>query len=86
MEIDVNVLQSYLDPKMLIVIVALWAVGSIIKKLPSIPDKWIILILTAISLTLAVLILGVNEQAIIQGIIAVCISVYSHQILKQSTK
>lgn len=86
MSVDVNVLQSFLDPKMLIVIVVLWVLGSLLKINPMVPDKWIVWILTVISIGYAVLIFGLNAKAFIQGIIAVGISVYGHQIVKQAKK
>lgn len=86
MPIDINVLQSYLDPKMLIVIVALWVFGSLLKTSPIVPDRWIVWVLTVISVVCSMLILGFNIQAFIEGIIAVGISVYGHQIVKQASK
>lgn len=79
-------LQSFLDPKMMIVIVALWVLGSLFKASPIVSDKWIVWILTLVSLAFAVLIFGFNDKAIMQGIIAVGLSVYGHQIVKQSAK
>lgn len=86
MPIDLTVLQSYLDPKMLIVIVVLWVIGSLLKLSPIVADKWIIWVLTAVSLAAGLLIFGLNIQGFIQGIVAVGISVYGNQIVKQSSK
>lgn len=83
---DLSLLQSYLDPKMLIVIVALWILGMLFKQSPIIPDKWIIWVLTLVSLVLAFLILGFNDKGAVQGIIAVGIAVYGNQIVKQASK
>jgi hypothetical protein len=86
MSIDLDMVQSFLDPKMMIVIVALWVLGSLFKVSPIVSDKWIVWILTLISLTTAFFIFGLNDKAIMQGIIAVGVSVYGHQIVKQSSK
>jgi hypothetical protein len=86
MPVDLTVLQSYLDPKMLVVIVVLWVIGSLLKLSPIVADKWIIWVLTAVSLAAALLIFGLNIQGFIQGIVAVGVSVYGNQIVKQSSK
>lgn len=86
MPVDLTVLQSYLDPKMLIVIVVLWVIGSLLKLSPIVADKWIIWVLTVVSLAAAMLIFGLNIQGFIQGIVAVGISVYGNQMVKQSSK
>lgn len=83
---DLSVLQSYLDPKMLVVIVVLWVLGTLFKLSPIIADKWIIWVLTLVSLALAALMFGFTDQAFVQGIIAVGISVYGNQLIKQSSK
>lgn len=83
---DFGLVQSYLDPKMLIVIAALWVVGYLLKVSPIIPDKWIIWALTLLALVYAVIVLGFTGEAFIQGIIAAGIAVYTNQLVKQSSK
>ncbi len=63
---------------------ALWVLGYALKRTPKVPDWSIIWIITIVSLGIASFSFGLTINAIVNGIIAAGISVYGHQLVKQS--
>ncbi|KAB8139392.1 hypothetical protein F9U64_00495 [Gracilibacillus oryzae] len=66
------------------IVPALWFVGYACKRTPYIPDWLIIWILFCFGIIASCSIFGWNFRSVINGIIAVGISVLSHQMVKQT--
>ncbi|MFC4386958.1 phage holin family protein [Gracilibacillus marinus] len=66
------------------IVPALWFIGYACKRTPFIPDWLIVWILISFSVLAAVSMYGFTVQAIADGIIAVAIAVFSHQVVKQT--
>lgn len=77
---------DFLDTNYFIMIPALWIIGFGLKHTPKVPNWSIIWFLSAISLGISFLAFGFSLEAVINGIVAAGISVYGHQILKQTTQ
>jgi hypothetical protein len=85
-ELDWNLLQQLIDPKLFVVVAACWAVGAALKHTPIVPDWTIIYGVTAVAVLLTIGLIGFSAQAVIQGILCGAFAVYGHQIIKQSTE
>lgn len=68
----------------MLVVPALWVIGKIVKETPQIKDWTIPYILLGIGVILTVGILGVNVDALIQGVLVSGLSVFGHQIFIQT--
>lgn len=80
-----NILD-FLDSNYFIMIPALWIIGFGLKNTPKIPNWSIIWFLSAVSLSISFFAFGFSLEAVVNGIVAAGISVYGHQIFKQTTK
>ncbi|HAY3897726.1 TPA: phage holin family protein [Escherichia coli] len=77
---------NYITENALILIPVLYIIGMILKGVERIKDKYIPLILLPIGMGLAMALMGININAIIQGILVVGVSVYTNQLVKQINK
>lgn len=77
---------NYIVDNALILIPVLYIIGTFLKGLEIINDKYIPLILMAFSITFSIAILGLNVNSIIQGILITGATVLSNQLIKQSKK
>ncbi|WP_346877108.1 phage holin family protein [Clostridium sp. UBA5712] len=77
---------NYITENALILIPVLYIIGMILKGIERIKDKYIPLILLPIGIGLAMALMGININAIIQGILVVGVSVYTNQLVKQINK
>lgn len=77
-------IQIYIVDKVLVLIPALYIIGMIIKKLDTIPDKFIPLILLGVGIASSIGLLGFSMNAIIQGILVTGVTVFSNQLYRQS--
>jgi len=77
---------NYITENALILIPVLYIIGMILKGIERIKDKYIPLILLPIGMSLAMALIGININAIIQGILVVGVSVYTNQLVKQINK
>lgn len=77
---------NYIIDNVLILIPVLYIIGTFLKGLDIINDKYIPLILMAFSITFSIAILGLNVDSIIQGILITGATVLSNQLIKQSKK
>ncbi len=77
---------NYITENALILISVLYIIGMILKGIERIKDKYIPLILLPIGMGLAMALMGININAIIQGILVVGVSVYTNQLVKQINK
>ncbi len=77
---------NYITENALILIPVLYIIGMILKDTNKVKDKYIPLILLPIGIGLAMALMGININAIIQGILVVGVSVYTNQLVKQINK
>lgn len=80
---DWNTLFNLIDPKLLVVVVACWVLGFVLKKTPRVADWIIVYIVTAFAIVFAILLIGSSPTAVLQGIMCGAFAVYGHQMLKQ---
>ena len=78
--------MNYIVENALILIPVLYIIGTFLKGLEIINDKYIPLILMAFSIAFSIAILGLNVDSIIQGILITGATVLSNQLIKQSKK
>lgn len=77
---------KYITENALILIPVLYIVGVILKGTELIKDKYIPILLMPIGIAFSISIIGVNAQAVVQGILVTGAAVYSNQLLKQFIK
>lgn len=77
---------NYVTENALILIPVLYILGAILKGTNKIDDKYIPVILLPIGIVLSIAIIGLNINAVIQGILVVGATVYTNQLLKQVNK
>ncbi|MBS6601191.1 MAG: phage holin family protein [Clostridium sp.] len=92
---ELNILD-FLKEGYFIVIVALYVIGVFLKQLENVKDKWIVVILMLLGITLAVLLsiiaaqykvtLEVILNGVLQGILCWGVSVGINQTIKQVQK
>ena len=89
-------IMDFLKEGYIIVIVALYVIGIFLKKMETIKDKYIVVILMALSVVIAVLLTIINAQykvdlevilnGILQGILCWGVSVGVNQLKIQAKK
>ena len=77
---------NYVTENALILIPVLYILGSILKGTSKVEDKYIPVILLPIGIVLSLAIIGLNINAVIQGVLVVGATVYTNQLLKQVNK
>ncbi|APH16501.1 putative phage holin [Clostridium sporogenes] len=82
---DINLLD-YIKEQAFILIPVLYVLGLMLKSNKTIQDWVIPWILTICSILGAVLLMGLNINAVIQGILCVGVAVYGNQLVKQTTE
>lgn len=82
---DINLLD-YIKEQAFILIPVLYVLGLMLKSNKKIQDWVIPWILTICSIVGAILLMGLNINAVIQGILCVGVAVYGNQLVKQTTK
>ena len=78
--------QNYILDQALILIPVIYILGLFLKKSRVIKNKYIPLILLFFGIALSLLLVGLNVQGIIQGILVSGTAVFANQIIKQSLK
>ncbi|BBH20932.1 hypothetical protein Back11_22770 [Paenibacillus baekrokdamisoli] len=79
-----SVITDLIDPSLFIVLAACWVVGYMLKQTPRIPDWIIIYVVTAFAIVVTLFLLGFHVKSVLQGILCGAVSVYSHQLIKQT--
>lgn len=89
-------LLKFIPENLMILIVAIYVVGLFLKKIDSVPDKYITLILMIFGITFAILLDIINSQykvaldvvinGILQGILCWGVAVGINQTTKQLSK
>jgi hypothetical protein len=77
---------QYITQNALILIPALYVLGMIIKNTEKVNDKYIPIILLIAGIVGAVGIMGISAGSVIQGVLVTGATVYTNQLIKQSTK
>ncbi len=77
---------EFIAENALILIPVLNVLGSIIKDIEKIPNKFIPLILTLFGVLGSVAVLGLSAESVLQGILVTGAAVYGNQLVKQFTK
>ena len=78
--------MEYITENALILIPVLYILGSFLKGLENIKDKYIPLVLSVIGIGFSIAIIGFSVDAIIQGILVTGVTVLGNQLIKQSKK
>lgn len=78
-------LAQYITENSLILIPALYVLGMLIKNTEKINDKYIPIILLVAGILGAIGIMGVSANSVIQGILVTGTTVYTNQLIKQTT-
>ena len=78
--------MNYIIENALILIPVLYIIGSFLKGLENIKDKYIPLVLLTIGIGFSVAIIGFSVDAIIQGILVSGATVLGNQLIKQYKK
>lgn len=81
-----NAVLEFINPELLIVVVACWIIGLVLKKTPKVPDWTIIYGVTVVAVAFAVVLLGFTAQSVLQGILCGAMAVYGNQLVKQTKK
>ena len=77
---------KFITENAIILVPVLYIVGNILKGTELIKDKYIPIILMPIGIAFSIAVIGVNIQAVIQGILVTGATVYSNQLIKQLNK
>ncbi|MDU4660159.1 MAG: phage holin family protein, partial [Clostridium butyricum] len=77
---------QYITQNALILIPVLYIIGMIIKNTDKISDKYIPLILLVFGIAGSIGIIGLNANAVIQGVLVTGATVYTNQLIKQTGK
>ena len=76
---------QYITQNALILIPVLYIIGMIVKNTEKVDDKYIPLVLLIAGIAGAVGIMGVNADAVVQGVLVTGATVYTNQLIKQNT-
>lgn len=77
---------QYITQNALILIPALYIIGMILKKTEEIKDKYIPVILLFLGIAGTIGIMGINVEAVVQGVLVTGAAVYTNQLIKQAGK
>lgn len=78
--------MEYIKEQAMILVPVLWIIGMIIKKIEQIKNKYIPVVLFILGVVLANLYLEFSVEASLQGVLAVGLAVFIHQLKKQGKK
>jgi 4-hydroxybenzoate polyprenyltransferase len=81
---DWETLFGLIDPSLIIVVAACWAIGTVLKNTPRVPDWTIVYIVTTAAIVAVVTLQGMTTQSVIQGVLCGAFAVYGHQVIKQT--
>lgn len=77
---------SYIQEEGLILIPVLYIIGMMLKGFKKIPNRYIPVILLVFGEIFTVLLLGMNIESVIQGVLLTGVTVYGNQVVKQLNK
>lgn len=79
-----EILNEYVVQQALIVIPVLLILGKIIKETPTVKDWLIPYMLLGFGVVFAVALMGINVDAVIQGVLVSGAAVFGNQLFKQA--
>lgn len=79
-------IMQYITQNALELIPVLYIIGMILKNTERISDRYIPAILLGFGIAGAIAIMGLNIEAIIQGVLVTGATVYANQLIKQKGK
>ena len=79
-------LANYIIEEELILIPVLYVIGTMLKNLEKISDKYIPLILLVVGIAFSIALCGLSINSVIQGILITGVTVYTNQLIKQISK
>lgn len=79
-------IMNYITDSNLILIPTLYVIGYIVKNIDGIKDKYIPIILLIVGILSSIGLNGISVENIIQGILITGATVYTNQLIKQTTK
>ncbi|MGM9977829.1 MAG: phage holin family protein [Clostridium sp.] len=79
-------IMNYVTENSLIIVPCLYIIGYIIKNMEVVKDKYIPIILLPIGILGSIALNGVSVPNVIQGILVTGVTVYTNQLIKQTTK
>ncbi|WP_282804727.1 phage holin family protein [Clostridium tetani] len=82
---DIN-LMDYIIEQALVLIPVLYILGMMLKNTEKIKDWTIPWILLVCGIGSCIAIMGVNIQAVLQGVLVTGVTVFGNQLVKQSTE
>lgn len=77
---------SYITENALILIPVLYIIGAILKGTDKIQNNYIPAVLLPIGIIMAIGIMGISMNSVVQGVLVVGASVYANQMFKQCIK
>ncbi|MDF2800208.1 MAG: hypothetical protein K0S61_111 [Anaerocolumna sp.] len=77
-------LSQFLDPRLLILIPVMWAIGNVIKQNSIIPNWLIPLILLTFAVAFCVGVMGLSIDSIIQAFVLWGMTISGNQLYKQT--
>ena len=77
---------KFIPEQLLILVASIYVLGVFLKRIDSIKDKYITIILMAFSIVLSLILQGLNATAFLQGILCWGVAVGINQTAKQLGK
>ena len=74
---------KYVTEQALVLIPVLYIIGAIAKGTEKVNNKWIPVVLLPVGVLGAIALLGLNANAVLQGILVTGATVYADQLVKQ---
>lgn len=82
----IELLEQFIVPEMMILVLVVWVLGVFLKKTPKIPNWSIVWILTLVGIIYAMLVLGLTPLGFAQGILATGFAVLGYDLVTQTKK
>lgn len=80
----INLVLEYISENVYVLVPVLFFIGFLLKQTPKVADWFIPYLLTFVGISFALGLLGVNIEAVIQGILVAAVTIFIHQLLKQA--
>lgn len=77
-------IMEFIANEALIIVPALWIIGTFLKRTPKVEDWTIPWVLVGAGIAGAIALLGASAESVIQGILVAGAAVLFHQLLKQT--
>jgi len=86
MDMEWESITQWIDPNLMVVVVACWVIGYALKQTPSVPNWSIVYAVTVAAVVIVSLLTGFNAESVIQGVLCGGVAVYGHQLVNQGLK